>query len=256
MKLTWDEAGSRLFETGVQNTILFPAVSPGIYGKGVAWSGVSSISISPTGAEPTPIIANNVKIAEYVSAEDIGASIRAFTYPDEFAECDGSVQPLPGLYFTRQQRKRFSLAYRTELGNDLRGRDYGYKIHILYNCAAKPTEREYESANNDPNLLQFEWDISTIPEYIEGYAPTSYVVIDTTQFPVVNISLLNQILNGTDYTDPRLPTPDELIDILEWHDSSWEAGVFPVLDNSYYPDPEPYTEALIGFYRKLDERRF
>lgn len=256
MKLSWDDPGSRQYETGVQDVILFLYDEiNNRYESGVPWNGITSISINSTGGETTPLYADNKKIAEMVSIEDIEASIAAYTYPDEFAACDGSVEPIKGLRVTMQRRKRFGLVFRTFIGDDIRDKR-GSKIHFLYNCMASPTERHYETTNEDPNILEFEWNITTIPEIIDGYRPTAYINIDTRKIPKANIDLLEQILAGTSWTDPRLPAPEELFNILENHDDSWVAGVFPILDNSYYPDHEPYTEAVIGFYRKLDERRF
>ena len=248
MKLTWDDTGSRLFETGVSKAVLYPEDSSGNYEKGVAWSGIVSISVSPSGGDPTPYYANNVKIAEEYSFIDFNGSIEAFTYPDEFAECLGMSLSGIGMRFAMQKRKRFGLVWRSVLGNDTNSLDHGYKLHILYGCMAQMSEMPYSTINQDPELMTFSWPISAMPTAATGYFPTSYVEIDSTKTDKDSINFLEQNLYGTDMTMPRLPLPEELITITGEHGDDYIGGIFPGLDDIHYP--------YIGFFPKLDTRRF
>lgn len=248
MKLTWDDTGSRLFETGVSKAVLYPEDSSGNYEKGVAWSGIVSISVSPSGGDPTPYYANNVKIAEEYSFIDFNGSIEAFTYPDEFADCLGMSLSGIGMRFAMQKRKRFGLVWRSVLGNDTKSLDHGYKLHILYGCMAQMSEMPYSTINQDPELMTFSWPISTIPEAATKYLNTSYVEFNSAKANKESMNLLEQILYGSDISTPRLPLPEELISIMGEHDDEYIGGIFPGLDGTQFP--------VSGFFPKLDTRRF
>lgn len=256
MKLSWDDTGSRLFETGVSKAILYPMDSSGNYTEGVAWNGLVSVTVSPEGADPTPIYANNVKITESYSFLDFSGSIEAFTYPDEFADCLGMSLSGIGMRFAMQKRKRFGLAWCSKLGNDTEYMEHGYKLHILYGCMAQMSEMPYSTINQDPELMTFSWPISTIPEIVSGYFPMSYIEIDSTKTKAGSLNLLEQIIYGTEWTSSRLPLPYELTEIMSEHGDDYIGGVFPLFDNIHYPYSGSYKDVEIGFYPKYDERRF
>lgn len=214
-KLVWDQIGEKIYETGISKGVLFPVDSDGNYGKGVAWNGLSSVSESPSGAEETKVFADNQKYLSLFSAEDFGATVEAYTYPDEFAICDGTAEITDGAFIGQQTRKAFGLCYRTELGNDLLGNDYGYKLHIIYGCKASPSEKSYQSVNESPEANAFSWTITTTPVPVEGYSSTASLVIDSTKIKTkANLEALEKILYGDDTTEPRLPLPAEVVSIL------------------------------------------
>ena len=248
MQLSWDDTGSRLFETGVSKAVLYPMDTSGNYTEGVAWNGLVSVTVSPEGADPTPIYANNVKITESYSFLDFSGSIEAFTYPDEFADCVGMGLAARGMRFAMQNRKRFGLAWCSKLGNDTEYMEHGYKLHILYGCMARPSEMAYSTVNEDPELMNFSWDFSTVPEIATGYSRTSYVEFDSTKTNKEGLNLLEQTMYGTDISIPRLPSPDEIVNIMRDHDDDWTGGIFPGLDDTSFP--------ISGFFPKLDKRRF
>ena len=256
MKLSWDEAGSRLFETGVSKAVLYPTDSIGNYQKGVAWNGLISVTVSPEGAEPTPIYANNVKIAETYSFLDFNGSIDAFTYPDEFSDCIGFEETFSGMRFAMQKRKRFALVWRSRLGNDIDRLEHGYKIHILYNCMAQLSEMPFSTINEDPELINFSWSFSTIPILAPGYLQTSYVEIDSTKANPDNMYFLEQVLYGTDWTDPIIPLPEKLYDVMADREVDWAKAMYAILDNTGYPFNGIYPEYVEGLYPKYDGRRF
>lgn len=209
MQLTWDEAGSRLYETGVEKGVLYP-VNNGIYDQGFAWSGLTAVTESPSGAEPTPQYADNIKYLNLLSVEEFGGTIEAFTYPPEFSECDGTIAPEPGLNISQQPRKAFGLAYTTKVGNDVEAVSYGYKLHLVYGCLATPSERAYATINDQPEAIVFSWEFSTTPVAVPGYNPTSLITIDSTIVDPDGLANLEEILYGTVSLDPRLPLPDEV----------------------------------------------
>lgn len=217
-KLSWDAVGARHFETGVSKGVLFPASALGGYDKGVAWNGLTAITESPSGAEATPLYADNIKYLSLTSAEEFGATIEAYTYPDEFAACDGSAElgtaPGSGVTIGQQTRKQFGLAYRTELGNDVDGDAHGYKLHIIYGAKAAPSERAYATINDAPEAITFSWEVTTTPVLVTGLKPTSTLVIDSTKCDAGKLAEIEDLLYGTDLLDPSLPTPDEIIAIL------------------------------------------
>ena len=210
--LTWDDAGKRFYETGIRNCVLYLRNSSGVYDNGVAWNGISSISESPSGAEPTPIYADDIKYLTLMSNEEFAATVEAYMYPDEFAECDGSAEltESSGVYIGQQTRKTFGLCYKTVLGNDVDGNNKGYKLHIIYGCLAAPSEKSYTSINDSPEALTFSWEISTTPVSVIGYKPTATITIDSTKANSTKLKALEEILYGKDTVAPRLPLPDEI----------------------------------------------
>ena len=215
-KLVWDETGKRFYETGVDHGVLYPLDETGKYSKGVAWNGLSAVSESPSGAEPTAIYADNIKYLNLMSAEEFGATIEAYYYPDEWAECDGSAAIATGVYAGQQPRKTFGLCYRTKLGNDVDGDDHGYKLHLIYGALASPTEKSFNSVNDSPDVQPFSWEISTTPVSVEGFKPTACITIDSTKANKTDLATLEGILYGSGEPDakPRLPLPDEVITIM------------------------------------------
>ena len=179
MKLVWDETGKRFYETGVDHGVLYPMGDDGKYGKGVAWNGLISVSESPSGAEATPLYADNIKYLNLMSAEEFAATIEAYTYPDEFAACDGSAEVATGIMIGQQSRKTFGLAYRTVIGNDVQGNDLGYKIHLIYGCLAAPSEKGYQTINDSPEAITFSWEVSTTPVEVPNFKPTATLIIDS-----------------------------------------------------------------------------
>lgn len=214
--LAWDQAGERLFETGVDRGVLYIPDVNGDFTDGVAWNGLTSVSESPTGAEANPQYADNIKYLNLVSKEEFEATIEAFTYPDEFAQFDGAAEVQPGVHIGQQNRTPFGLCYRTLIGNDLEGTDLGYKLHIVYNCLATPTEKEYGTVNETPEAITFSWELTTTPVSVTGYSPTATVVIDSTKVEAADLTALEVILYGDDVTptQPRLPFPDELVTLM------------------------------------------
>lgn len=208
--LVWDETGKKLFETGVSNVALYPQDTTGVYGTGVAWNGVTNISESPSGAEATTLWANNGKYLNLYSVEEYASSIEAYTYPDEFAECDGSAEIAKGVSIGQQTRKSFGLAYKTLIGSDTDGNDHGYKLHLVYGCKAAPSERSHATVNDSPEALSFSWEISTTPVSVTGHKPTASVEIDSTKVDPAKLAAFEKILFGSDTAAARLPLPDEV----------------------------------------------
>ena len=221
-KIKWDAVGEHLFETGVKNGVLYRQNVSGVYDEGYAWNGLISISESPSGAEATPLYADDIKYLNLMSAEDFGATIEAYTYPDAFAECDGSASLAKGVTIGQQARKPFGLCYRTTIGNDTDGNDHGYKLHIIYGCLASPSERSYSTINDSPEAITFSWEIKTTPVAVTGAKPTACLTIDSTKVEASKLSALEVILYGKDPTSegagdgvaPRLPLPDEIKTLL------------------------------------------
>lgn len=209
--LTWDAIGQRYYETGVDHGVLYIPDVNGVYNTGVAWNGLVTVTESPSGAEPTALYADNIKYLNLYSAEEFGCTIEAFTYPDEFAEFDGLSVPTAGVTVGQQARRTFGLAYRTRIGNDLEGADFGYKIHIIYGCQASPSEKAYGTISDSPEAITFSWDVATTPAPVTGMKPTSVITVDSTQVPAANLADLEDVLFGTVGADPSLPTPDEVI---------------------------------------------
>ena len=244
-KIIWDKTGERLYETGCDHGVLYPMQTGGVYNKGVAWNGLTAVTESPSGAEASPIYADNIKYVNLVSNEEFGATVEAYMYPDEFAECDGSVEIMPGMYAGQQSRKTFGLAYRTILGNDTDLNDYGYKLHLVYGCLAAPSEKGYSTVNDSPEAATLSWEISTTPVSINKLVngkklkPTATLIFDSTKFSAEFMTKLEEILYGKDPTtdggndgvEPRLPLPDEIAQLLNvacggtiWQDFSLIPG--------------------------------
>ena len=218
-KLVWDQTGTREYETGVKNGVLYPQGEGGTYPKGVAWNGLISVTESPSGAEATALYADDIKYLNLMSNEEFSATIEAYTYPDEFAECDGSAALAKGVMIGQQKRKTFGLCYRTTLGNDVEGNDYGYKLHLVYGCLAAPSEKAYSTINDSPEAITFSWEVSTTPVAVTGFKPTSQITIDSTKADTSKLSALENILYGTNAdgdtgAEPRLPLPDEVATLM------------------------------------------
>lgn len=213
-KLQWDKAGERLYETGVKKGVLYVQDNTGAYPLGVAWNGLVGVSESPSGAEPTPLYADDTKYLNLMSAEEFGATVEAYTYPDAFAECDGSASIGTGVMIGQQSRKPFGLSYVTTLGNDTEGVDHGYKIHIIYGCNASPSEKSYQTINDSPEAITFSWELTSTPVPVTGKKPTSTIVIDSTKITEAHLTAIEALLYGTESEAAKLPTPDELITIL------------------------------------------
>lgn len=215
--LKWDQTGDRIYETGVDRGVLYLPDESGDFNDGVVWNGLVSVSESPSGAEATPQYADNIKYLNLVSAEEFGATVEAFTYPDEFAQFDGVVEGQPGVLLGQQNRGKFGLAYRTLVGNDLQGTDLGYKLHLIYNALAAPTEKAYNTVNDTPEAITFSWELSTTPVPVDGFKPTASIVIDSRLVEPADLAALEEILYGDDtepVIEPRLPWPDEIITLM------------------------------------------
>lgn len=222
-KIVWDKTGERFYETGVDRGVLYVQDSLGKYPNGVAWNGLTGVTESPTGAEPTPLYADNIKYLNLISVEEFEANIEAYTYPEEFEECDGSAELTPGVALGQQPRKTFGLCYRTKLGNDLEGEDYGYKLHLIYGAKAAPSDKGYETINDTPDAITFSWDVTTTPVPVTGFKPTASLVIDSTKVDAAKLQALEEILYGkaavegetpSEEVEARLPLPDEVLTII------------------------------------------
>jgi hypothetical protein len=212
--LVWDQVGERLYETGVDRGVLYIPDEDGEYASGVAWNGLTTVTESPSGAESNPQFADNIKYLNLVSAEEFGATIEAFTYPDEFGQFDGTVQPSPGVTVGQQGRKVFGLSYRTAVGNDLEGIDHGYKLHLIYGCQAAPSEKAYATINDSPEAITFSWEITTSPVPVADLRPTALIVVDSTVVDATKLGDLEEALYGGTGT-ARLPLPDEVVTMLD-----------------------------------------
>jgi len=209
--LTWDQVGERLYETGVDRGVLYLQDVAGAYNTGFAWNGLTAVTESPSGAEATAQYADNIKYVSLISAEEFGATIEAFTYPPEFAVCDGSATPEDGLIIGQQPRKPFGFSYRTRIGNDIAGDALGYKIHLVYGASAAPTEKAYATVNDSPEAITFSWEVTTVPVPVTGYAPTASITIDSTLVEPADLAAFEIILYGAVATEPTLPLPDAVI---------------------------------------------
>lgn len=212
-KLTWDASGERLYETGVKQGVLY-VMDNNAYGNGVAWNGLTAITESPSGAESTPLYADDIKYLDLRSTEEFGATIEAYTYPDEFAACDGSASLADGVSIGQQARKMFGLCYRTTVGNDTDGTDHGYKLHLIYGATASPSEKAYETINDSPEAITFSWEITTTPVSVTGFKPTASITIDSTKADPTCLAALEEKLYGGTSAEPTLPLPDEVKTIM------------------------------------------
>lgn len=217
MKLVWDEVGKRFYETGVDHGVLYVMDANGAYPTGVAWNGLIGVSEKPSGAEATPLYADNIKYLNLISAEEFAAGIEAYTYPKEFEACDGTAEGVLGVNLSQQVRKSFGLVYRTIIGNDVAGQSLGYKLHLIYGAMAAPSEKGYQTINDSPEALTFSWEITTTPVEVTGFKPTAAIVIDSTKANATKLAALEDILFGVTTPTPivaRLPLPNEIITLM------------------------------------------
>lgn len=208
-KIVWDNTGERLYETGVKNGVLY-VQETGTYPKGVAWNGLTAVTESPSGAEATPLYADDIKYLNLYSAEEFGATIEAYTYPEEFAACDGSAAIADGVYIGQQTRKAFGMSYKTTVGNDTEGADHGYKLHLIYGAMASPSEKAYATINDSPEAITFSWEVTTTPVNVTGHKPTASITIDSTKVDAAKLAELEAMLYGDENTEAKLPLPDEI----------------------------------------------
>ena len=214
-KLVWDATGERKYETGVRNGVLYVMGEGGTYPKGVAWNGLTSVTESPSGAEATALYADDTKYLNLISAEEFGATIEAYTYPDEFAECDGSATLAAGVTIGQQPRKTFGMSYRTVYGNDVNNESHGYKLHLIYGAVAAPSEKAYATINDSPEAITFSWEVKTTPVNVTGHKPTASLTIDSTKVDQAKMKKIEDILYGAAEGEARLPLPDEIIQIIQ-----------------------------------------
>ena len=212
MKLVWDETGKRFYETGVSKGVLYPQAN-GIYPKGVAWNGLTAVTESPSGAEATPLYADNIKYLNLMSAEEFGATIEAYTYPDEFGACNGEAALVEGVTIGQQKRTPFGMSYQTKVGNDVDS-ELGYKIHLIYGALAAPSEKAYATVNDSPEAITFSWEVTTTPVEVEGFKPTASLIIDSTKVEAEKLKAIEDILYGTAEVEARLPLPNEVLSII------------------------------------------
>lgn len=213
-RLVWDQTGERQYETGVKNGVLYIPTA-GVYNKGVAWNGLTAFTESPSGAEATPLYADDTKYLNLMSTEEYGCTIEAYTYPDEFAQCDGSAEIAAGVNIGQQARKTFGLSVKTTLGNDTEGNDFGYKLHIVYGALASPSEKGYATINDSPEAITFSWEVTTTPVSVAGFKPTASITIDSTKADKTKLKALEDILYGSTDSEPRLPLPDEIATLMK-----------------------------------------
>ena len=214
-KLVWDQTGERYYETGVKNGVLYVQGEGGTYQNGVAWNGLTAVTESPSGAEPTTLYADDMKYLTLMSAEEFGATIEAYTYPVEFNQCNGEAEIATGVIVGQQDRKSFGLCYRTTVGNDVDGNAYGYKLHIIYGAKAAPSEKAYAAINDSPEAITFSWELTTTPINVEGFKPTANITIDSTKVDASKLTALEAILYGSESENARLPLPSEIITLMK-----------------------------------------
>ena len=213
-KLVWDQTNEKRYETGIEQVALFPQVK-GAYSNGVAWNGVSALNLTPSGGEPTALYANNRKYLTLMSVEELGGTIEAYMYPDEWMACDGSAEAAPGVYLGQQDRSIFGLAAKTLIGNDSELNKYGYKLHLVYGALASPSEQSYSSVNDSPDVNPMSWEFTTTPVEIEGFASTSHICIDSAKVDADKLKALEAIIYGSAESEPRLPMPNEVVSIIK-----------------------------------------
>lgn len=214
-ELVWDQTGERLYETGTKKGVLYPQATGGTYPKGYAWNGLSAVTESPSGAEANAIYADDIKYLSLYSAEEFGATIEAYMYPDEFAECDGSAEITKGVSIGQQNRKPFGLSYQTILGNDTENDEHGYKLHLIYGAMAAPSEKSYQSKNDSPAAITMSWELTTTPVEVTGHKPTANITIDSTKADPKALAAIEAVLYGKNGSEARLPLPDEVVSIME-----------------------------------------
>ena len=214
-KLVWDQSGQRFYETGVKMGVLYVQNEDGTYPKGVAWNGLTAVNETPSGAEATPLYADDIKYLNLRSAEDFGATIEAYTYPEEFEACDGSAELAPGVKIGQQARNAFGLCYRTVVGNDIAGNDFGYKLHIIYGATAAPSEKSYSTINDSPEAITFSWEVNCTPVEIDGFKPTASLIIDSTKVDAEKLAALEAKLYGGESSEAMLPLPSEIAQMFK-----------------------------------------
>lgn len=212
-KLIWDKIGERFFETGVNKGVLYPQDASGAYPKGVAWNGLTAVTESPSGAEASPLYADNIKYLNLMSAEEFGATVEAYTYPDEFAACNGEAALAEGVTIGQQKRSAFGMSYQTKVGNDVDS-DLGYKIHLIYGALAAPSEKAYATVNDSPEAITFSWELTTTPVEVEGFKPTASLTIDSTKVEASKLAALEAVLYGSESEEARLPLPSEVLQLV------------------------------------------
>lgn len=212
-KLIWDKVGERFFETGVNKGVLYPQSAEGAYPKGVAWNGLTGVTESPSGAEASPLYADNIKYLNLMSAEEFGATVEAFTYPDEFAACNGEAELTTGVTIGQQKRTPFGMSYQTKIGNDIDS-ELGYKIHLIYGAQAAPSEKAYATVNDSPEAITFSWEITTTPVEVTGFKPTASLVVDSTKVAPEKLAALEAVLYGSESEEARLPLPNEVLQLI------------------------------------------
>ena len=213
-KLVWDKTGERFYETGVKKGVLYPQAAGGTYPKGVPWNGLTAVTESPSGAEPTPLYADDIKYLNLMSVEEFGATVEAYTSPDEFAECDGRAAIAKGVSIGQQKRKAFGMSYVTTLGNDVDGNSHAYQIHLIYGALAAPSEKAYASINDSPEVMTLSWELSTTPVEVPGFEPTASVTIDSRNVDPTKLAALEAVLYGSESEEARLPLPAEIITLV------------------------------------------
>ena len=214
-RLIWDEIGQRFFETGVKNGVLYVQDNDGSYKNGVVWNGLTAVTESPSGAEETPLYADDVKYLTLRSAEEFGATVEAYTYPEEFEQCDGSAAIAEGVTIGQQARRAFGLCYRTSVGNDIQGQNFSYKLHLIYGCTVAPSEKSYSTINDNPEAITFSWELSTVPVPVDGFSPTASLVIDASKVDEEKMQLLEDALFGDETNEAKLLLPNEIMALLK-----------------------------------------
>ena len=214
-RLIWDEVGQRFFETGVKNGVLYVQDNDGSYKNGVVWNGLTAVTESPSGAEETPLYADDVKYLTLRSAEEFGATIEAYTYPEEFEQCDGSASIATGVTIGQQARRAFGLCYRTAIGNDIQGQEFSYKLHLLYGCTVAPSEKSYSTINDNPEAITFSWELSTVPVPVDGFKPTASLVIDASKVDQGKMQLIENALFGDEQNEATLLLPNEIAELIK-----------------------------------------
>lgn len=212
-KLVFDKTGEKTYETGVSNCVLYVRKDATSYNNGVAWNGLTALNESPSGAESSPVYADNIKYLNLTSAEEFKATLEAYTYPEEFEICDGSAEVATGVTIGQQDRKQFALCYKTKVGNDVEGTEHGYKLHFIYNCQAAPASKDYQTINGDPEAMTFSWEISTTPVSVAGHKPTATLVVDSRKVDSTKLKKLEDKIYGTEVDEPTMPTVEEVITI-------------------------------------------
>ena len=214
-RLIWDEVGQRFFETGVKNGVLYVQDNDGAYKNGVVWNGLTAVTESPSGAEETPLYADDVKYLTLRSAEEFGATVEAYTYPEEFEQCDGSASIANGVTIGQQARRAFGLCYRTSVGNDIQGQNFSYKLHLIYGCTVAPSEKSYSTINDNPEAITFSWELSTVPVPVDGFSPTASLVIDASKVDEGKMQQLEDALFGNESNEAKLLLPNEIMEMLK-----------------------------------------